>query len=752
MPSSRQVVQYNSFDSNNLEDTTLPCVFKDFTITSEEIFEIGSEGNQVIDNSDGEIERLQQENFDLKKNEKLLECYKGIAEEYDQEVRELSKKNQILEKKIKDLEAQLQRKTRELTKNGQEIEQLKQEIEKVLLDVKNKNDIIGNLDSKLEDMKSEIQMIDKKNEELQQRLNLVESNSSGLRKESVVLVDSIEDLKSNYENQILEKDKELNDVIGQLYVYLSEREELFAEFSSLQNENESLKQKNFYISNEVSLEDELNKENVRKEIVRPQSTTKVEMRRINDNDDQESIWLYREAEDYQTGEDKKPKNTNYDIGVWNEDDDESSDDQKSTWLYEKVENNQDYRTSEDKNLENTDYDIEVWNKDDDESSNDQESTSESDYNVSYCFDYDEIVGRTYGQLVYNANIIRKKDSFSLAKVKLREREREKYESIWQKIDNIHDELDALGNYGNEEDYEECNKRLDKIVSEALKQRVMFTLPYKANISLVDRIIDTLQKLYFSYDTTRIYGFLDEKKILQIVSRGASLNRFSDEEHGDFVNIICSDRYALDQREKILLELKDLVYKSIVDVSVKTDDHDFELEMDNGHFCIKYPKDSVVEVARIFNNKKAKNLGLEIGMLQVGESIVRVENEEGVRNYTDISEGRIEMSFTTYFGKVSVYLSPSDRDNNKIEVKLANEESIARFSKLEDKSSLGGSCLLGGKNVSIGIEDGYFEINSDVSEELAKTMKQSDCTIEKSYVPSSFMKEAYCNQLVNERGI
>lgn len=30
------------------------------------------------------------------------------------------------------------------------------------------------------------------------------------------------------------------------------------------------------------------------------------------------------------------------------------------------------------------------------------------------------------------------------------------------------------------------------------------------------------------------------------------------------------------------------------------------------------------------------------------------------------------------------------------------------------------------------------------------MKQSDCTIEKSYVPSSFMKEAYCNQLVNER--
>lgn len=708
MPSSRQVVQYNSFDSNNLEDTTLPCVFKDFTITSEEIFEIGSEGNQVIDNSDGEIERLQQENFDLKKNAKLLECYKGIAEEYDQEVSELSKKNQILEKKIKDLEAQLQRKTRELTKNGQEIEQLKQEIERVLLDVKNKNDIIRNLDSKLEDMKNEIQLIDKKNEELQQRLNLVESNSSRLRKESVALVDSIEDLKSNYENQILEKDKELNDVIGQLYVYLSERKELFAEFSSLQNENESLKQKNFYISNEVSLADELNKENVRKEIVRPQSTTEVEMRRINDNDDQESIWLYREAEDYQTGGDKNPKNTNYDIGVWNEDDDESS--------------------------------------------NDQESTSDSDDNVSPCLDYDESIGKRYSQLFYNANIMRGKDSFSLAKVKLNEREREKYESIWQKIDKIHDELDVFGNYGSEEDYKECNKRFDKVISEALEQRVMFTFPYKANMSLMDRIIDTLQKLYFSYDTTRIYEFLDEKKILQIVSRGASLNRFSDEEHGDFVNVICSDRDTLDQREKILLELKNLVYESIVDVSVQTDNHNFELEIDNGHFCIKYPKDSVVEVARVFNNEKAKNLNLEIGVLQVGESIIKVENKEGMRNYTDISESGIEMSFTTYFGKVSVHLSPSERDNNKIEVKLGNEKSIACFSKLEDKSSLGENCLLGGKNVLTAIEDGYFKRNSNVSKELTETMKQSDCTIEKSYLPFSFIKEAYCNQLVNERGI
>ncbi|WP_255563620.1 hypothetical protein [Wolbachia endosymbiont of Bemisia tabaci] len=63
MFSSKQVVQYNLFGSNGLEGISF-CGFAHFP---EEVFEISSEENQVIDSLESKIENLQQENFDLKK-------------------------------------------------------------------------------------------------------------------------------------------------------------------------------------------------------------------------------------------------------------------------------------------------------------------------------------------------------------------------------------------------------------------------------------------------------------------------------------------------------------------------------------------------------------------------------------------------------------------------------------------------------------------------------------------------------------
>ncbi|WP_264686228.1 hypothetical protein [Wolbachia endosymbiont (group B) of Polyommatus icarus] len=644
---------------------------------------------------------------------------------------------QTLEGKIKRLEVKLQRRTRNLTENDQDIEQLKQKVEILLLETQNKSDIIKNLNNQLKEAKNEIQLTDKINEELQQKLVLTEDELNRVRKESTVLINSIEDLKGDYENQILEKEKELNDVRDQFCIYLSEYKELFAEFNRLQKENESLKQKNFYISNEVSLADEINKENVREEIAKLQFVPEVKIKHIIDNNDQESTLPDREAENYRTSEDKNLENTDFEIGVWNEADDESSDDQKSTWLYGKTEN---CRTSEDENLENNDFPIEVWN----------ETDSESD-NVSPCPDYDESFGRRYSQLFYDEAIIhkekdtfvliRQKDSFSLAKVKPNTREEEKYESIWQKINKIHDYLDTLGYSGSEEDYEECEKELDKVINEALKQGIMFTFPYKSDMSLIDRIADTFPKLYLSADTTRIYEFLHKKKIFQIISEGASLNRFSDEEHGDVVNVICSDKDTLGQRKANLSKLKELALESIISKNEQIDKHDFELEIDNGYFCIDYPQNSTIEVAKIFNNQKAKDLNLNIGVLQVGKSIIRVENIGGSRNYTDVSGDSIRMSFTTEVGEISIHLCPSEKDSNKIEVRLVDE---VRFNKLENKSSLGQSCLLGGKSVLTAIENGYFERNSSVFKESGKTIKQSECTMEN---PSSFLEGVNKNQLL-----
>ena len=174
----------------------------------------------------------------------------------------------------------------------------------------------------------------------------------------------------------------------------------------------------------MSLADEINKENVREEIAKLQFVPEVKIKHIIDNNDQESTLPDREAENYRTSEDKNLENTDFEIGVWNEADDESSDDQKSTWLYGKTEN---CRTSEDENLENNDFPIEVWNETD--------SESDDDNNVSPCPDYDESFGRRYRQLFYDEAIIhkekdtfvliRQKDSFSLAKVKPNTREEEK---------------------------------------------------------------------------------------------------------------------------------------------------------------------------------------------------------------------------------------------------------------------------------------------------------------------------------------
>ncbi|WP_265030342.1 hypothetical protein [Wolbachia endosymbiont (group B) of Athalia cordata] len=777
MFSLKQVVQYNLFGSNDLEGNS-SCEFEDFP---EEVFEISNEENQAIDSLKSKIENLQQENFDLKKNVELQKHYKKRVEEYYEEVSELNREMQTLEGKIKRLEVELQRRTRNLTENDQDIEQLKQKIEILLLETQNKSDIIKNLNNQLKEAKNEIQLTDKINEELQQKLVLTEDELNRVRKESTVLINSIEDLKGDYENQILEKEKELNDVRDQFCIYLSEYKELFAEFNRLQKENESLKQKNFYISNEVSLADEINKENVREEIAKLQFVPEVKIKHIIDNNDQESTLPDREAENCRTSEDENLENNDFEIGVWNEADDESSDDQKSTLPDREAEN---CRTSEDENLENNDFEIGVWNEADDESSDDQKSTwlygktencrtsedenlenndfpievlnetdseSDDDNNVSPCPDYDESFGRRYSQLFYDEAIIhkekdtfvliRQKDSFSLAKVKPNTREEEKYESIWQKINKIHDYLDILGYSGSEEDYEECEKELDKVINEALKQGIMFTFPYKSDMSLIDRIADTFPKLYLSADTTRIYEFLYKKKIFQIISEGASLNRFSDEEHGDVVNVICSDKDTLGQRKANLSKLKELALESIISKSEQIDEHDFELEIDNGYFCIDYPQNSTIEVAKIFNNQKAKDLNLNIGIVQVGKSIIRVENIEGRRNYTDISGDIIEMSFTTEVGEISIYLCPNEKDSNKIEVRLVDE---VRFNKLENKSSLGLNCLLGGKSVLTAIENGYFERNSSVFKESGKTIKQSECTMEN---PSSFLEGVNKNQLL-----
>ncbi|WP_250296646.1 hypothetical protein [Wolbachia endosymbiont of Oedothorax gibbosus] len=163
-------------------------------------------------------------------------------------------------------------------------------------------------------------------------------------------------------------------------------------------------------------------------------------------------------------------------------------------------------------------------------------------------------------------------------------------------------------------------------------------------------------------------------------------------------------------KEIESKLKDLAYESIVNKSKQTQNV-LGVDKDNGYFCIEYSQDSIVEVTEILNNEKAKDLNLRVGILKIGESIVRVENVKGIeekRNYMDVSKGGIEMSFTTEVGEISIYLSPSEKDSNKIKVEI-DGENRARLNELKNRGkSLGENCLLGGKSVEEAIEHESFE--------------------------------------------
>ncbi|WP_353277789.1 hypothetical protein [Wolbachia endosymbiont (group A) of Agelastica alni] len=189
--------------------------------------------------------------------------------------------------------------------------------------------------------------------------------------------------------------------------------------------------------------------------------------------------------------------------------------------------------------------------------------------------------------------------------------------------------------------------------------------------------------------------------------------------------------------KIKKELKSIAYKGLVNKNEQAQDDDLTVEVDNNLVFFRWPQNSIVEVAKVINSKVNENFNIESGILQIGESIIRVENVGGKRNYTDVLEGSIEMSFTTEVGKISIYLSPRDEGSNRIKVEL-DEKSQGKFDKLKDQSSLGESCFLGGKSVLQAVKDGGFERNDGIPIELAETIKQSDCVVKESGVPSTLV--------------
>ncbi|MDR2978042.1 MAG: hypothetical protein LBU56_01140 [Rickettsiales bacterium] len=159
-------------------------------------------------------------------------------------------------------------------------------------------------------------------------------------------------------------------------------------------------------------------------------------------------------------------------------------------------------------------------------------------------------------------------------------------------------------------------------------------------------------------------------------------------------------------EEIDNRLKNIAYESIVNKSEQAQKDGLKVDRDNGYFYAKYPQDSVIEVAKILNNEEVKNLNLSVSILEIGESVVRIENEEGTRDYTDLTDGSdIVLTFYTSSGELEVRLYPDTQDTNLIRVEINSQDLLEQLKNCNEK--IGKNCLLGGLPVSEAIEQGSF---------------------------------------------
>ncbi|UXX40520.1 hypothetical protein [Wolbachia endosymbiont of Oryzaephilus surinamensis] len=330
------------------------------------------------------------------------------------------------------------------------------------------------------------------------------------------------------------------------------------------------------------------------------------------------------------------------------------------------------------------------------------------------------------------------------------------------IDEFHDKMESIMKEFHENRYESSAKvtleKMERLIDEHLKRKIKLNLRcdhyersvsnfiFKkiidiANASSVMRITPTTISRYKDNGEEAIDEWEEALEPLfnivnKLLSAGAKIESdfYNDRMIGEAM--WGSDEPIFTECKKIKDKLKSIAYEGLINKNEQVQDDDLQVEVDNNLVLFRWPKNSIVEVGKVMNSKVNENFSIESSILQIGESIVRVENIGGKRNYTDVLGDSIEMSFTTEVGEISIHLYPSD--SNIIKVKLDGENQ-EKFNKLKDKSSLGESCFLGGKSVLQAVNDKGFERNGRILIESAETIKQSNFVVKESGVPSTLMR-------------
>ncbi|BDG76845.1 MULTISPECIES: ankyrin repeat domain-containing protein [Wolbachia] len=257
-------------------------------------------------------------------------------------------------------------------------------------------------------------------------------------------------------------------------------------------------------------------------------------------------------------------------------------------------------------------------------------------------------------------------------------------------------------------------QLEQVVNEAIKSRVRFNLTCEGNIyentyenkyNFTDYVIRRISELKIFQVERDIE--VASRIVCNLVKRGAVLETLS--------SIIVIDK--LEKFKDHKANLKE-ARKSYIHYSLRfleaaknaTTGKVKEAKMDNFTFCLKYSKNSIVEVAKIINGTD-ESTEFRRDVIAIGESEIEILTEGGVRNYTDLI-GNIVLTFHTDLGKVDARLYSDVQDEGKIIVEVSNKEEILEKFK-NYKEELGENCLLGGSSVYDAIKQGYFKRPEEV---------------------------------------
>lgn len=116
-----------------------------------------------------------------------------------------------------------------------------------------------------------------------------------------------------------------------------------------------------------------------------------------------------------------------------------------------------------------------------------------------------------------------------------------------------------------------------------------------------------------------------------------------------------------------------------------------VKMDNITSYLEYSEDSIINVAEITNG--ARNLGLTQGemgygrgIIKIGKSEVEIITENGIRDYTDLTDGSdIVLTFFTSLGELEVRLYPDTQDTNIIRVEINSQDLLEQLKNCNEKN-------------------------------------------------------------------